>query len=173
MLSFNATDIAVFGLPIGISIYLLQSNDRDNKIIIQLISYSCLLLDLKLLLFFRVFKTYGIYFAIIINVAKKVYVFLIVFIAIMMLSFAHAFYILLSPTLPYSLSDRTINDDPNNPWNLVTTYQTYEGDSTDANNVTILQPPDDNTNMFTEYITSFFAVSALLSGITVYVFLQS
>ena len=90
-----------------------------------------------------------------------------------MLSFAHAFYILLSPTLPYSLSDRTINDDPNNPWNLVTTYQTYEGNSIDANNVTILQPPDDNTNMFTGYITAFFAVSAFLSGITVYVFLQS
>ena len=165
MLSFNATDIAIFGLPIGISIYLLQSNDRDNKIIIQLISYSCLLLDLKLLLFFRVFKTYGIYFAIIINVAKKVYIFLIVFIAIMMLSFAHAFYILLSPTLPYSLSDRTINDDPNNPWNLATTYQTYEGDSTDASNETIIQPPDDNTNMFTEYRTALFAISSFLTGI--------
>src|SRR5436190_11031338 len=130
MLSFNATDIAVFGLPIGISIYLLQSNDRDNKVIIQLITYSCLLLDLKLLLFFRVFKPYGIYFAIIINVAKKVYIFLIVFIAIMMISFAHAFYILLSPTLPYSLSDRTINDDPNNPWNLVNAYQVFDANST-------------------------------------------
>ena len=164
---FNVTDIVVFGLPVFVSIYLLISDDRNNKAITQLISYSCLLLDLKLLLFFRVFKPYGIYFAIIINVAKKVYIFLIVFIFIMMISFAHAFYILLSPTLPYSLSDRTINDDPNNPWNLATGYQIYEGDNTDASNVTIIQPPNANTNMFAEYVTALFAVSAFLTG-TVY-----
>ena len=81
------------------------------------------------------------------------------------MSFAHAFYILLSPTLPYSLNDRTINDDPNNPWNLATGYQIYEGDSTDASNVTIIQPPNENTNMFIEYTTALFAVTAFLTGI--------
>ena len=87
------------------------------------------------------------------------------------MSFAHAFYILLSPTLPYSLSDRTINDDPNNPWNLATGYQIYDGDSTDASNVTIIQPPDENTNMFSEYITALFAISAFLTGTAVlYIF---
>jgi len=49
---------------------LLLTGDRDNKKINKLISYSCLLLDLKPLLFFRIFKSYGKYFVVIINVAK-------------------------------------------------------------------------------------------------------
>ena len=101
-------------LPIYTSIYWLQINDR-NDVIVNLLSYSCLFLDLKLLLFFRVFKSYGRYFAIIISVAKRVYIFLIVFITIIMMSFAHAFHILLSPKSPYSLTEYTENDDPNNP----------------------------------------------------------
>src|SRR3954464_13833943 len=99
----------VYGLPIIISILLLQKNGTysDNKILVQLISYSCLFLDLKLLLFFRVFKSYARYFAIIISVAQQVYFFLVVFLTIIMMSFAHAFYILLSPKLLYDLNNRT------------------------------------------------------------------
>src|SRR3954454_8990002 len=132
-------------LPIYTSIYWLQTNDR-NELIIKLLSYSCLFLDLKLLLFFRVFKSYGRYFAIIISVAKRVYIFLIVFITIIMMSFAHAFHILLSPRLRYSLDEYdSSNNDSNNPWNLTPTYQIVD----DANNSTkIIQIPDDNTNMF-------------------------
>src|SRR5436190_21537194 len=91
-------------LPINTSIYWLRTNDR-NELIVNLLSYSCLFLDLKLLLFFRVFKSYGRYFAIIISVAKRVYIFLIVFRTIIMLSFSHAFHILLSPRLRYSLDE--------------------------------------------------------------------
>ena len=87
-----------------------------------------------------------------------------------MMSFAHAFYILLSPKMPYSLDKRIINDDPNNPWNLVTTYQVFGENSTDDANTLIIQPPDDNTNMFTGYITSVIAMSAFLTGM-IYFFL--
>src|SRR5688572_17886211 len=104
------------------STYLLKTNDRNDQIV-QLISYSCLLLDLRLLLFFKVlFRQFGIYFSIIVKVANKVYIFLVIFITIMMMSFARAFYILLSPKLDYTLDNYTINNDPNNPWNLASTY---------------------------------------------------
>ena len=80
------------------------------------------------------------------------------------ISFAHAFVILLRPSLNYSLDQRTINEDPNNPWNLATTYQTYGGNSIDSNNIPIIQPPDDKTNMFTEYQTALLAVYLFLTG---------
>ena len=115
----------------------------------KLLSFSCLFLDIKFLLFLRAFEYFGVYFAIIINVAKKVYIFLVIFITIMIMSFAHAFYILLSPTLDYSLDERTINDDPNNPWNLD-------------------QSPDANTNMFINYKTALFAMYLFLTGIIVF-----
>src|ERR1044072_5618088 len=105
ILSLNIIDIIVYGLPIVTSIILLlqaKNTYGDDRQIVQLVSFSCLFLDLKLLLFFRVFKSYARYFAIIISVAEQVYFFLVVFLAIIMLSFAHAFYILLTPKLPYS-----------------------------------------------------------------------
>ena len=55
-----------------------------------------------------------------------------------MMSFAHAFYILLSPKQDFSLDTCTVNDDPNNPWNLVTLYQIYDGNSTNASKITII-----------------------------------
>ncbi|EXX59190.1 uncharacterized protein OCT59_012366 [Rhizophagus irregularis] len=83
-------------------------------------------------------------------------------------SFALAFYILLSPNLSYSLDKRIVNDDPNNPWNLIPTYQVYENETTDVlnNNLFIIQKPDENTNMFTNIFTSFFATILLLTGDT-------
>src|SRR4051812_16383905 len=130
----------------------------------ELISYSCLLLDLKLLLFFRVFKSYGRYFAIIISVARKVYFFLIVFLAIIMMSFAHAFYIILSPESPYSLDEyNPDNKDPNDPWNIVPSFQVFNNSVN--TNLTIIQVPDENTNMFRDYRTALFAVSSFLTGI--------
>ena len=145
---------------------LHQTNDTygENSQIVQLVSYTCLLLDLKLLLFFRVFKSYARYFAIIISVARQVFVFLIVFLAIIMVSFAHAFYILLTPKLPYSFDEYDPNnDDPNNPWNLSPNYQLFvNGTST---NTTIIQKPDENTNMFIDYRTALFAMISFLTGI--------
>ncbi|GBC40289.2 hypothetical protein GLOIN_2v1881126 [Rhizophagus irregularis DAOM 181602=DAOM 197198] len=85
--------------------------------------------------------------------------------------YALAFYVLLSPKSSYSLDKRIVNDDPNNPWNLIPTYQVYENETTETtnvlnNNLFILQKPDENTNTFTDFSTSFFATSLLLTGDT-------
>src|SRR5580698_4049258 len=118
-MSFNIIDLIAFLLPIITSIHWLQSsdiNDIDNQII-QLSSFSCLFLDMKFLLFFRAFEYFGVYFAIIISVAKQIISFLVVLFVII-IGFAHAFYILLIPRSDFSLDGGTINDEPNNPWNL-------------------------------------------------------
>src|SRR6266536_5198952 len=107
-------------LPIYTSIYWLQSSDLDNEII-RLLSFSCLFLDIKFLLFFRAFESFGVYFAIIISVGKQIISFLVVLLIIIM-SFAHAFFILLIPRSEYSIEGRTNNDDPNNPWNIAPAY---------------------------------------------------
>ena len=166
MLLFNIIDIIVYGLPIVTSIVLLIKKETyiENYWVVQLISYSCLFLDLKVLLFFRVFKSYARYFAIIISVAKQVYFFLVVFLTIIMLSFAHAFYIILSPTLPYNLDEYDPNNnDINYPWKLTTTYQVFENGINTS--TTIIQKPDENTNMFIDYKTALFALISFLSGI--------
>ncbi|PKY52182.1 hypothetical protein RhiirA4_469660 [Rhizophagus irregularis] len=82
--------------------------------------------------------------------------------------YALAFYVLLSPKSSYSLDKRIVNDDPNNPWNLIPTYQVYENETINVlnNNLFILQKPDENTNTFTDFSTSFFATSLLLTGDT-------
>ena len=144
-----------FLLPIYTSIYWLQTNDRN----VQLLSFSCLFLDIKFLLFFKVFEYFGVYLAIITSVAKKIFPFLIVLLIIIM-SFAHAFFILLSPVSDFSFDERTINDDPNNPWNIASTYQVLD----DRTNPSIIQSPDENTNMFIDYKTALFAMYLFLTG---------
>jgi hypothetical protein len=168
----NIIDLIAYVLPTFTSIYWLSTNDLDKRDgeIANLLAYSCLFLDLKLLLFFRVYKSYGRYFAITISVAKRVYIFLIVFLTIIMMSFAHAFHILLSPKSKYSFNERSNNtDDPNNPWALSPTYQLFNSNESDTNAThvsTIIQQPDDNTNLFADYRTALFAVSLFLTGIT-------
>ncbi|POG62139.1 hypothetical protein GLOIN_2v1883107 [Rhizophagus irregularis DAOM 181602=DAOM 197198] len=92
---WNWFDIFVYLLPTYTSIYWLVNHNK-NDWIVQLLFYSCLLLDLKLLLFFRIFKSYGIYFSLIINIIKEVYFSLIILMIIIIISFAHATNILLS-----------------------------------------------------------------------------
>jgi hypothetical protein len=79
-------------------------------------------------------------------------------------SFAFSFYILLSPKENYTLDERINNDDPNNPWNLAPTYQVFENETSNSSNLLILQKPDENTNMFANYVTSLFATCLLLTG---------
>ncbi|PKK71495.1 hypothetical protein RhiirC2_828062 [Rhizophagus irregularis] len=81
------------------------------------------------------------------------------------ISFAHAFLIILRPKLEYSLDQPTINDDPNNPWNLNTTYNRVENE-TITQGASFVQVPDENTNMFTDYKTALFAVYLFLTGDT-------
>src|SRR5947207_3231821 len=110
---FNIIDIIAYLLPIYTSIYWLQTDDRNDHMI-RLLSFSCLFLDLKFLLFFRAFESFGVYFAIIISVGKQIIYFLFV-LFIIIISFAHAFYILLLPKSDVSFEKPTNGDDPNNP----------------------------------------------------------
>ncbi len=157
-LFFFIIEIFAYGLPTYISICYLLTNVANVK----LVSFSCLLLDFKFLSFFRLFEKYNMYFSIIIKVAKKLIYFL-VFLVILVFSFAHAFYILLRPTSPFSLDEPTINDDPNNPWNLVPSYYQMSKDGTIAS--TFIQAPDENTNMFTNYGNALYAMYLFLIGI--------
>ncbi|RIA90477.1 hypothetical protein C1645_769831 [Glomus cerebriforme] len=155
-------DIIAYLLPIYTSIYWLQIKDMNSHII-PLLSFSCLFLDIKFLLFFRAFESFGVYFAIIISVAEQIIYFLVL-IFIIIISFAHAFYILLFPRSEFSLEKRTNNIDPNNPWSLASTYSKILDDGTIDPNPFIIQPPNDNTNMFTDFGTALFAVYKFLTG---------
>src|SRR5436190_1703676 len=127
-----------------------------------MLSISCLLLDLKFLFFFRIFESFGVYFAIIIVVAKRVFSFLVV-LAIIIASFAHAFFLLLHPqNLTDSLKTPDLSD-PNNPQTLSNTFNQIEKDGTILDE-TLIQQPDENTNLFYSYITSLLAMSLFLTG---------
>jgi hypothetical protein len=153
-------DVIAYVLPIYTSFVWLQNSETN---IIPLLSFSCLFLDLKFLLFLRVIEYFGVYFAIIISVAQQIVSFLVV-LFIIILSFAHAFYILLSPRSQFSFDTRTNNDDPNNPWNIASTYnQVFENGTMDPNPY-MIQPPDENTNMFVNFRTAVFAMYLFLTG---------
>ncbi|GES95010.1 hypothetical protein GLOIN_2v1537213 [Rhizophagus clarus] len=157
---WNIFDVIAYVLPILTSILWLQSSEIN---MIPLFSFSCLFLDIKFLLFFRAFESFGIYFAIIISVAKQIISFLLV-LFIIIISFAHAFYILLLPRSQYSLEEHTNNDDPNNPWNIASTYnQVFENGSINPNPY-IIQLPSDSTNMFIDFRTAIFATYKFLTG---------
>ena len=88
-------DVGAYSLPIITSIYGLIIEHPP----LQLTAISILLVNFKFLLFFRVFQSYGKYFAIIIGVAKEVFPFLVILFFII-LGFGSAFYILLGTTNP-------------------------------------------------------------------------
>ncbi|GET04866.1 hypothetical protein GLOIN_2v1874127 [Rhizophagus clarus] len=156
---WNMFDLIAFLFPIIASIYWLQTNNMN----VELLSFTCLFLDIKFLLFFRAFESFGVYFAIIISVGKQIISFLVVLL-IIIISFAHAFYILLLPRSNFSFDERTINNDPNNPWNLAPSYnQVFENGTIDPNSF-LIQPPNGNTNMFIDFRTSLFAMYKFLTG---------
>ncbi|RIA78694.1 hypothetical protein C1645_842583, partial [Glomus cerebriforme] len=86
------------------------------------------------------FESFGVYFAIIIGVANQILYFLVI------------------------LCQPTINDDPNNLWNLNTTYNQIEN-GTIAQGASFVQAPDENTNLFTDYKTALFAMYLFLTAI--------
>jgi hypothetical protein len=128
-------DVGAYFLSIITSIYWLIY----GKPPLWIIAFSNLLLNIKFLLFFRVFESFGIYFVLIIGVAKKVFPFLIVLFLIIS-GFAHAFFILLKPNK---------NDDDN---------------SINPDGTTLIQSPNSNTNMFSLFPTSLLAMYLLLIG---------
>ncbi|CAG8698744.1 26112_t:CDS:2, partial [Racocetra persica] len=72
------------------------------------------------------------------------------------LAFAHSFHLLLRPTLDTS--------DPNNPWILTTAYKFIYSNGTIDESVSIIKPPDDNTNMFTKLTTAILAVYMIIAA---------
>ncbi|GBC03030.1 hypothetical protein RclHR1_04950002 [Rhizophagus clarus] len=60
----------------------------------------------------------------------------------------------------FSLKD----NDPNNPWNIVPTFNEVFNNGTINPNSYIIQQPDDNTNMFANYKTALFAMYLFLTG---------
>jgi hypothetical protein len=168
----------VYSFTIYTSARLLQKDETSeiNYQITPYSSFSCLFLLLKLVSLFKITLFYGRYYTIAIKIAKKLWFFFIYILVMILFSFAIAFYILLSPNSSYSLDKRIINDDPNNPWSLTPTYQVFENETTDVsnNNLFILQKPDENTNMFANFTTSFLATSLLLAGIFhIYIYIFS
>ena len=111
---------------------------------------SIILLSFKFLLFFRVLESFGIYFAIIIGVAKKVFPFLVLLFFII-LGYAQAFFIV--------LRSNTINDD-----NVATKYNFVNPDGTISNATKMIQDPDSNANLFSWFPTSLLAVYKLLTN---------
>ena len=135
-----------------------------------MISISCLSLEFKFLLFLRAFESFGFYFIIIINVGKKILSFLIVLL-IILLSFTHAFWVLLRPKEGYSLDEPPLtDDDPNNPWDLTSSFNQILNDGTFTSKLLFIQKPDKNTNMFSDYSTSLFAMYLYLTGIIYFSF---
>ncbi|CAB4438000.1 unnamed protein product [Rhizophagus irregularis] len=159
---WNLFDMIAYLLPIYTSIHWLVSNELNGQII-QLLSFSCLFLDIKFLLFFRAFESFGVYFAIIVSVGRQIMSFLVVLLIIVM-SFAHAFFILLIPRSDYTFEELAKNDDPNNPWNISPAYNQVFDNGTIDSKPFMVQPPNENTNMFIDYRTSLFAMYLFLTG---------
>ena len=65
-----------------------------------------------------------------------------------------------------------MNDDPNNPWSLTSSYNQVE-DGEVTPNTTLVQKPDMNTNMFTSYATSIFATYLFLIDIIYFTLLNN
>ncbi|GBC46124.2 hypothetical protein GLOIN_2v1841250 [Rhizophagus irregularis DAOM 181602=DAOM 197198] len=64
---WNWIDLGAYLLPTVTSFYWIYTGNKNTR----LLSISCLLLNIKFLLFFRVFERFGIYFAIIVGVGPN------------------------------------------------------------------------------------------------------
>ncbi|PKC62987.1 hypothetical protein RhiirA1_443631 [Rhizophagus irregularis] len=128
----------------------------DNKINYQQMKAitTSIVDDKELFSKFGVFKSCGIYFAIILGVAKTVYPFLVV-LAFIILGYAQAFLFILRST--------NVND-ANDPWNLVTRYYFANSNEIINNTTTLVQLPNSNTNLFNWFPTSLFAVYKIITG---------
>ncbi|CAG8540273.1 13854_t:CDS:2 [Dentiscutata heterogama] len=84
-------------------------------------------------------------------------------IGIMVLAFAHSLHLLLRPTSDYSYNQPSNVDDVNNPWNLVSTYKIILPNGT-VSDYSLIQTPNDNTNLFAWFSTSVLAVYFMLTG---------
>ncbi|KAF0448581.1 transient receptor potential cation channel subfamily a member 1-like [Gigaspora margarita] len=157
---WNWFDLAAILCPIITC--LIWLNDITPPI--WLITISAFLLEFKFLLFFRALEYFGKYFAIMIGVGQKVFSFLLV-LGIMVLAFAHSLHLLLRPTSEFSYDTPSYTNYANNPWNLVSTYKFISSNGT-VGESSLIETPDDNTNLFSLFSTSLLAVYFMLTGDT-------
>ncbi|CAG8481000.1 16218_t:CDS:2 [Funneliformis caledonium] len=64
----------------------------------------------------------------------------------------------------YNLDEPLQNADPNNPWNLVTKYQSVSPNDKINSETTLIQQPDSKLNQFSTYQTSLLAMYLFLTG---------
>ncbi|PKC68123.1 hypothetical protein RhiirA1_457553 [Rhizophagus irregularis] len=163
---WNWFDIGAYLLPTITSCYWIYNNDNnitiDENIMRPLFSISCLLLDIKFLLFFRVFESFGIYFAIIIGVGRRIFWFLFILFLII-ISFAHAFFVLLKPNSEFSKNNQGDPNDDNNPWVLTPKLHSISKNGEDSNAIYV-QEPDEYTNLFSNYPNSILSMYLFLTG---------
>ncbi|CAI2190272.1 19665_t:CDS:2 [Funneliformis geosporum] len=117
--------------------YLELDWNRDDESIPYISSLACLILDIKFILFFKVFESFGVYFAII------------------------------SGWRPFSKTNLGDLNDANNPWKITEKYhQVYEGQNGTKylSNFTLYKEPEGQTNYFTNSYNSIFAMYLFLTG---------
>ncbi|RIB12777.1 hypothetical protein C2G38_2041547 [Gigaspora rosea] len=161
---WNWFDLAAILVPTVTSLIWLHVKTPATWII----TIAAFLLEFKFLLFFRTLSYFGAYFAIMIGVAQKVFSFLII-LGVMIIAFAHSLHLLLRPTSKYTYDQPSFTDDSNNPWNLVPTYQFISSNGT-VGKSTLIETPDDSTNLFTMLSTSILAVYFMLTVIYTAIF---
>ncbi|GBC51227.2 hypothetical protein GLOIN_2v1781616 [Rhizophagus irregularis DAOM 181602=DAOM 197198] len=160
---WNFFDLCAYIFPIVTSILWLKNGSTR----VWISAVSNLFLDVKFLLFFRAIEYFGVYFAIILNVAKSVFSFLLI-LWFVILAYTHAFFTLLQPVNKFNPSTPNFDDnDKNSPWSLTNTYNSLSSDGkTVSTNPTLIQIPTDNTNLYEYFDTSFLAVYKLMTGDT-------
>ncbi|KAF0519098.1 transient receptor potential cation channel subfamily a member 1-like [Gigaspora margarita] len=168
---WNWFDAVAIVFPVYTSITWLESSTFP----VWSATISILFLEIRFLLFFRVFEILGAYFAMIIGVAQKAFSFLVI-LAFIIFAFSHSLHILLRPTTNVPLNATNINlnnpnyaNDQNNPWNLVTSYHSVSVFGTVSQNASLTELPSASTNMFTSLYTAFLAVYLMLTGDKTYV----
>ncbi|KAF0467433.1 hypothetical protein F8M41_025996 [Gigaspora margarita] len=140
----------------------LESGDLPILLGMIGISYGGTIISFEIYQFFsnkiKYIKIHG-------NVVRNVLSITLVLI-IIIIAFAHALYILLKPNSEYSYDYPSYTSDPNNPWNLVTRYQSVLHNAIIETNSSLIETPDENTNLFANFGTALLAVYYMLLGDT-------
>ncbi|PKC67616.1 hypothetical protein RhiirA1_441090 [Rhizophagus irregularis] len=97
------------------------------------------------------------------GVAKRIISFLFI-ILIVILGFAHALFILLEPKSDFSENEQGNVQDPNNPWSLTKKYHQMTEDGNIIKNAILIEEPDRNTNLFSNYPNSLLSMYLFLTG---------
>ncbi|KAF0541200.1 transient receptor potential cation channel subfamily a member 1-like [Gigaspora margarita] len=156
---WNLFDLGAYLLPMISSIIWLQNNVMPT----EMATFSTLLLEIKFLLFFRAIEFTGAYFSTIIKVAQRAFSFLVI-LGFIVFAFAHSLHLLLRPAGNVSLDYPSYSTDPNDPWNLATTYNTIDHNGIIEENSSLIDPPTANTNMFMMMGSAISAVYLMLTG---------